>query len=96
MNCRPGDLAMYVGQGVSASDPQTGETVLLVRPGLIVQCVEVDAAGTWRVADQPLRAALASGDWLTTRLHGVHDTVLKPLRWSDDPDETLRWAGRPR
>lgn len=28
--------------------------------------------------------------------HGYADSVLRPLRDSDEPDETLAWAGKPQ
>jgi hypothetical protein len=83
MNCREGDLAVYVGEDMSCQ-------------GRIVQCIAIDPLGTqilgtpvWTV-EPPLPMTGCDEPSL-----GVTDIALRPIRDNDGEDETLQWAGKP-
>lgn len=83
MNCKPGDLAVYVGADLGLR-------------GRFVTVVEEDAFVTsvfgrkfW-IVDPPLPRDDRRGDALA-----VDDLVLRPIRDNDGQDETLTWAGLP-
>lgn len=84
MNCKPGDLARYVGR-----DPKCY--------GYVVTCIALDPRGhralgelCW-VVDPPLPAE----DGMV-RCLGVADSALRPIRDQPGEDEILRIAGKPR
>lgn len=85
MNCKPGDLARYVGEDLS-------------KHGWIVRCLEIDPLGElltgdvcW-VVDPPMPRTDGEG-----MARAVRDRVLRPIRdpGDDAQDETLSWKPVP-
>lgn len=82
MNCKKGDLAVYVGKSKS-------------QVGKIVTCVSFGGSKTlladhWYVEPHIVRDR-------DGKLCGyVKDASLRPIRPTDGEDETLQWAGKPK
>lgn len=87
MNCKQGDLALVVRDGIS------------IKAGAIVTCIEFVGHATsrdcrvfndvWAVEYRGSERS-PSGRWF-----GLPDSHLRPLRDSDGEDEMLRIAGLP-
>ena len=85
LNCRPGDLAFYVG----VTSPKD--------VGLIVRCVKYvglrrgrcgTALPMWEISPK-LPNGIATKPWCA-------DKALRPIRDQPGDDETLTWAGLPQ
>lgn len=84
MNCKPGDLAIYVGWG---SPKDLGQIVTCVK---FLGDLPVAGGGTapmWLV-EPPLKNSDYRRDW-------VADGALRPIRPNDGEDEMIRIAGKP-
>ncbi len=88
MNCKPGDLAVFV----RSSAGNEGKIVRVVRlhkrqatigPGNVLRPGIV-----WLI--EPKMPA-----WDGSLSAGAHDSNLRPIRDNDGEDETLQWAGKP-
>lgn len=92
LNCKVGDLAVIVKS-------------TLGQAGKIVRCLEMISPNTdvgggsffkepaWRI-DRCID--LVSTKYGVSSLPFCMDSILRPLRDSDEPDETLAWAGKPQ
>lgn len=96
LRCRPGELAVLIRSG---KGKMRGYHLEPLRVGTIVQVVEADIYGKWRLAE-PVRFAVRALNAPTIELRGVvtHivDDLLQPLRDKPGADETLTWAGKPK
>lgn len=81
MNCKPGDLAEYVGGDIWAIDAYIGKRFIV----LSANVPDIDGAAYWWV--QPVFDA-KKGD--------CADRHLRPIRPTDGQDETLTWKALPR
>jgi hypothetical protein len=81
MNCKQGDLAIYVGSPLGAAHGSLGFVTRVVRPA-------PGWPGAWEVCP-PLPSVNG------TNPRWVWDTSLRPLRPGEGDDETLSWAGKP-
>ncbi len=79
MNCKPGDLARYVG----TESRSVGRIVLVLESSAARGHMRM-----WRV-EPPLR------DGAGKQCSFVADQALRPIRPGDGDDETLTWAGKP-
>jgi hypothetical protein len=84
MNCKPGDLAVVVGIGMSPA------------LGMLVTCV-APYCGPWK--DGSSTAGWTLDRFIPTRSGGfqnvIGDCYLRPIRDQPGADETLTWAGKP-
>lgn len=83
MNCRPGQLAMYVG----LAEEHRGKIVLVLQDGT-AEAHRKGLPGHWWAIEPALPAAFSKGDL-------ARDDVLRPLRGSEGVDEMLRITGKP-
>jgi hypothetical protein len=84
MNCKQGDLAVYVGLVPEV----LGTIVQVVGLKLICDVGHMGGAGPAWFVDPPIKH---SGQlWVS-----VLDSALRPIRDNDGADETLAWAGKP-
>lgn len=83
MNCKPGDLAVVV----RAEIPQ--DMVLVGRVTRVTSSYQYQGEWVWKYKGRRLYDSDGS------EILGLADRHLRPLRDSDDPDETLTWAGKP-
>jgi hypothetical protein len=81
VNCKPGDLARYVGV-----DPACYGWVVLV----VVESHVLDNMVMWETSP-PLPMNDGSGEFA----NGTADCALRPIRPDEGEDETLTWAGKP-
>lgn len=105
MNCKPGDLAVIVG---TVLVPQNnGKIVRVVRravPGEVVSFCGIkvhlrdDRTDSWWIESEgsDLGFLLANDHIVQCRERPLGDKYLRPIRDSDDEDEMLRIAGKPR
>jgi len=90
MNCKPGDLAMYIGVHVAAR----GMVCQVVRPVRWydrLRCREINTLiqPVWRIDPPLIRGDGGTGEF-------VSDCALRPIRDNPGADETLTWAGKPQ
>ena len=98
MNCKPGDLAVFV----KAHNQENNG--LIVRVERWVQAEERYSAryyagrAGWLVVSEgrPMKCVLHDGEVVYTQGAVALDYMLKPLRDSDGEDEMLRIAGKPK
>lgn len=86
MNCKEGDLAVYVGK---LSPRDVGAIVTCVRFLGVRRVLDGSNALVWEVTP-PLRYTEA------TRKDWISDCSLRPIRDNPGQDETLSWAPVPK
>lgn len=88
LNCKPGDLAFVTQDGDVIPRGAIVEVLNWCGPAFDIH------SGRWfsTIWDVRWRGRTHSLDGLQ---FGIPDEFLRPLRPSDDPDETLTWAGLP-
>lgn len=88
MNCKPGDLAVFVRSSAG-------------NEGKIVRVVRLHNKQATREPDEVLRQGIVwliepkVPSWAGTLSDAAHDSNLRPIRPNDGEDETLTWAGKP-
>jgi hypothetical protein len=98
MNCKQGDLAIYVGAPVMAVEKATGIKLAIVPGGMICRCVSLgvvnDKVG-WNIEPRSVSLLWPSGRSFSTTVDAISDDHLRPLRDSDSQNEILRLVGLP-
>lgn len=100
LNCKKDDLAIVVQSSLG----NLGRVVRCVRAGVAgesVKCTDGIIRGTdlysqtpfW-IVDQLMAREMGNGVIVGAPI--FPDFALRPLRDSDEPDETLTWAGKPQ
>ncbi len=84
MNCKPGDVARYVG-----TQRRFHGYIVVVLHEADPEVERLFGPGPWWVTSPMF--TLPDG----RPASGVHDRALRPLRPGDGDDETLTWAGKP-
>lgn len=98
MNCKQGDLAVYVGRPVYAIDDASGDRVCVVRAGMIFRCVEPTVLlcePAWKIDPVHVNIVFPSGSTFEADIDACTDDDLRPLRESDGEGEMQRIAGLP-
>lgn len=87
MNCKPGDLAVFVRSTCGNEGLIVTCLRLATREEIVANCLR--NTPVW-VTDRPTRWSWGQP------LCFAHDENLRPIRDSDGADETLAWAGKPQ
>lgn len=88
MNCRPGDMVMFI-KPVFLAHPYTGERVMVVRCGATSQVERLDKNGQWVLKDPiAVHAIWSCGSFADGVLVGIEDSFLMPIRNGGLEDET--------
>lgn len=98
MNCKQGDLAIYVGEAVFAVEFCTGIKMPIVREGMIFSCMApaiVMGKPGWEIDMRHVNLVWTSGRTFETDVWAISDDCLRPIRDSEGEDEVLRLVGRP-
>lgn len=85
LNCKVGDLAVIVKSRAG----NLGKVIRCIEFLGVVQYQDLTYEASWRSDKKMMSSDGTMSDVL-------RDSQLRPLRDSDEPDETLAWAGKPQ
>lgn len=99
MNCKPGDLAIFVGHG-----PRAGKIFRVLKavtePPVIRfsdgRKYELTSPAVWEVDPPTVARFQTLGLDSEGPIPYVSDDLLRPIRGGEGEDETLTWAGKPQ
>ena len=86
MNCKQGDLAIYVGGPVMAVEEETGDRLVVVPCGMICRCVSIDVVGGklgWNIDPRDVSLQWPSGKTYSATITGISDDCLRPVLGDD-------------
>lgn len=103
MNCKPGDLAVVIGPGITPGI--VGRFVTVIRPAVMGERFPSDIGTIRWTGDVPAWVVESANPlpWLASKSNRLHhmnrraigDAYLRPIRDQPGEDETLTWAGKP-
>lgn len=91
MNCKQGDLAIYVGKPVVATSDITGKQKVVVSNGMIFRCVSpavVLGKPGWNVEERDVYVRFVDGASFSGTIAAISDDCLRPVSGLGAADES--------